>query len=80
MTFGAAGRSPLRDRALSQPAQAVAMMISPAPVAVADKSTLAVTALGSTFTSVWRATQARDGVTTVATTSLHVVELAELGA
>lgn len=80
MTFGAAGRSTLRDRALSQPAQSVALKISPAPVAVADKSTLAVTAGGRTFGSVWRAVQARDSVTTVTATSLHVVELAELPA
>lgn len=80
MSFGAAGRSPRRDRALSQPAQSVALKISPAPVAVADKSTLAVTAGGQTFNSVWRATQVRDAVATVATTSLHVVELAELPA
>lgn len=80
MTFGAAGRSSLRDRALSQPPQSVALKISPAPVAVADKSTLAVSAGGRTFGSVWRAVQARDAVTSVATTSLHVVELAELPA
>ena len=78
MSFGAAGRSTLRDRALSQPAQSVALKISPPPVAVADKSTLAVTAGGRSFGSVWRAVQARDAVKTVATASLHVVELAEL--
>jgi hypothetical protein len=32
------------------------------------------------FTSVWRASQARDGVTDVAVGSVHVVELAELAA
>jgi hypothetical protein len=80
MSFGAAGRSPLRDRALAQPAQSTAMKISPAPVAVADKSTLAITADGRTFGSVWRAVQARDAMTAAATTSLHVVELAELSA
>ena len=80
MSFGAAGRSPLRDRALSQPAQAAALRISAAPVTVADKSTLTVTAGGRTFTSVWRATQARDAVTSARTESLHVVELVELPA
>jgi hypothetical protein len=80
MSFGAAGRSPLRDRALSQPAQAAALRISAAPVTVADKSTLTVTAGGRTFTSVWRATQARNAVTSARTESLHVVELVELPA
>ncbi len=80
MAFGAAGRSTLRDRALTQPAQSTALKVSPAPVAVASKSTLAVTAGGRSFASVWRAVQARDAVTAVATTSLHVVELAELAA
>jgi hypothetical protein len=80
MAFGAAGRSPLRDRALSQPADAVALKVSAAPVTVADKSTLAIAAGGSTFTSVWRAVQARDAVTAVASNSVHVVELAELPA
>lgn len=80
MAFGAAGRSVLRDRTLTQPAQSTAIKVSPAPVAVADKSTLAVSAGGRSFGSVWRAVQARDAVTTVATASLHVVELAELAA
>jgi hypothetical protein len=78
MAFGAAGRSPLRDRALQQPAQSTAIKVDPAPVTVADKSTLAVAAGGRTFTSVWRATQARQGVTDVDVASVHVVELAEL--
>jgi hypothetical protein len=80
MAFGAAGRSVFRDRALTQPAQSSALKVSPAPVAVADKSTLAVSAVGRSFGSVWRAAQARDAVITVATASLHVVELAELAA
>src|SRR5262249_53134812 len=71
--FGAAGRSPSRDRALSQPEQAAALKISPAPVAVADKSTLIVSAGGRTFTSVWRATQARDAVPSARTEKLQVV-------
>jgi Family of unknown function (DUF6603) len=80
LSFGAAGRSPLRDRALSQPAQAAVLKVSTAPVTVADKSTLTVSGGGRTFTSVWRATQVRDSVTSVPTRSLHVVELAELPA
>lgn len=78
MTFGAAGRSTFRDRALTQPAQSAAIKVMPAPVAVADKSTLSVAAGGRTFGSVWRAVQARDAVATVSAGSLHVVELAEL--
>ena len=80
LAHGAAGRSPLRDRALAQPAQSTAIKVNPAPVTVADKSTLAVAGGGGTFTSVWRASQARDGVTDVAAGSVHVVELAELTA
>ncbi len=79
LAFGAAGRSPLRDRALAQPAQPTALKVNPAPVTVADKSTLAP-AGGGTFTSVWRATQARDNVTHVDVANVHVVELAELAA
>jgi hypothetical protein len=80
LAYGAAGRSPLRDRAITQPAQSTAIKVNPAPVTVADKSTLAVTAGGRTFTSVWRASQAREAVTDVAVASVHVVELAELAA
>jgi len=80
LAHGAAGRSALRDRALTQPAEATAIKVNPAPVTVADKSTLAVAGGGSMFTSVWRASQARDGVTDVAVGSVHVVELAELAA
>ncbi len=78
LALGAAGRSPLRDRALAQPAQAAALKVNPAPVTVTDKSTLAVQRGGRSYTSVWRATQARDAVTSVAVASVHVAELAEL--
>ncbi|MDN5780958.1 MAG: hypothetical protein L0H23_02875, partial [Luteimonas sp.] len=78
LACGAAGRSPLRDRALARPAQSAAIKVNPAPVAVADKSTLAVTAGSRTFTSVWLATQARAGATSVDVANVQVVELAEL--
>ncbi len=80
LAFGAAGRSPLRDRALAQPAQATAIKVNPTPVTVADKSTLAPAAGASVFASVWRATQARAGVTSVDSASVHVAEIAELAA
>jgi hypothetical protein len=78
LSHGAAGRSPLRDRALQQPSLPTAMRVDPAPVAVADKSTLAVAGGGATYTSVWRAAQARTSVTNVDVASVHVVEVAEL--
>ena len=78
LAHGAAGRSPLRDRALAQPPQSTALKVNPPPVTVADRSTLAVVAGGRTFTSVWRATQARASVTSASVASVHVVELAEL--
>lgn len=80
LSFGAAGRSPLRDRAMQQPAQSTRIKVNPAPVTVADKSTLSVAGGGSTFTSVWRAAQARSGVTNVDVASVQVAELAELTA
>ena len=55
LAFGAAGRSPLRGRTLVQPAQSTAIKVNPAPVMVANKSTLAVAGGGSNYTSVWRA-------------------------
>ena len=80
MAHGAAGRSPLRDRALAQPAQPAPIKVNPTPVTVADKTTLEVAGGGRTYTSVWRAAQAREGVTSVDVASVHVVELAELTA
>lgn len=81
MSFGAAGRSVLRDRALAQPVQPTALKVDPTPVTVADKATLAVTAGGGrAYASVWRAEQARAAVTSADTAGLHVIELAELAA
>jgi hypothetical protein len=80
LAFGAAGRSPLRDRALAQPAQSTALKIDPAPVTLADKSTLTVSGSGRSYTSVWRASQARAAVSNVDAASVHVIELAELAA
>ncbi|HYP67290.1 MAG TPA: DUF6603 domain-containing protein, partial [Thiobacillaceae bacterium] len=58
MRFGAAGLSSLRDRRLSQPAQATGIKVNPAPVGVADKATLNLAA-AKTYTSVWQAEQTR---------------------
>jgi hypothetical protein len=78
MSFGAAGRSPLRDRAMSQPAQPTALKVNPPSVVVADKTTLGVAGGAKTYTSVWRASQARQSVSNVDVASVHVVELNEL--
>jgi hypothetical protein len=80
LAFGAAGRSPLRDRELQQPAQLTAFKVDPTPVTVADKATLAVAGGSGTYTSVWRAAQARTSVTNVDVANVHVVELVELAA
>jgi len=72
LQFGAAGRSSLRDRALTQPAQSAAIRVDPAPLMIAAKNTLTVTAGAQIYTSVFRAEQARDSVVTVATTRLAV--------
>ncbi|HSW23933.1 MAG TPA: DUF6603 domain-containing protein, partial [Burkholderiaceae bacterium] len=74
LAFGAAGRSPLRDRDLARPAQATALKVNPAPMAVADKATMAAAAGGRVFDSVWRASQATQGQKA----KLGVVELAEI--
>jgi hypothetical protein len=78
MGFGAAGRSPLRDRALTQPTQLTSIKVDPAPVTIADKSTLAVAGGVRFYGSVWRATQARVAAAGVDTSTLQVLELAEL--
>jgi hypothetical protein len=78
LQFGAAGRSSLRDRALTQPAQSAAIKVDPVPVTITAKNTLTVTAGAGIYTSVFRAEQARDSVVTVATTRLAVVEVSEL--
>lgn len=76
LACGAAGRSPLRDRAMARPAQAAAIRVNPTPVAVADRSTLAITAGSRTFTSVWQATQAASVVEVANAQILEVAELA----
>ena len=73
LAFGAAGRSPLRDRALARPAQAAAFKVAPAPLAVADKASFAVQLGGKPYTSVWRAAQAARPLA-----KANVVELAEM--
>jgi hypothetical protein len=73
LAFGAAGRSPLRDRALARPAEATALKVNPPPMAVADKSTLAVSGGARVYGSVWRATQAAHELA-----KANVVELAEM--
>ena len=80
LAFGAAGRSPLRDRALAQPAVATPLKVAPVPLAVADKSTLAVAAGGRTYTSVWQATQARAAAGAIERARASVIELAEIAA
>jgi hypothetical protein len=80
LAFGAAGRSPLRDRALTQPAVATALKVAPVPLTVADKSTLAVVAGGRTYASVWQATQARAAAGAIERARASVIELAEIAA
>ncbi len=80
MAFGSAGLSPLRDRALSQPAQTVALRVDPVPVVVADKATLATTASGQVFASYWKAERAKDASATTTSrvaATLQVMDLAE---
>ena len=59
MRFGAAGVSSWRDKALIQPAAPGALKVNPAPMVVADKSSLQVAGGGQTHTSFWRADQMR---------------------
>jgi hypothetical protein len=77
LRFGAAGRSDLRDRALTQPAQSTVIRVDPAPVLVAAKTTLTAIAGAGTYRSVWRAEQARMSSVAMPVSSLAVVELAE---
>ena len=78
MRFGAAGLSPLRDRAAMQPAVPTALRVGPAPMVVADKSSTKVVAGGQTHTSFWRAEQARAFDPARNVSAIHVAELAEL--
>jgi len=83
MQFGSAGLSSLRDRALIQPAQSVALRVDPAPVVVTDRSTTAAALGGSVYTSFWKAEQSRTATvstTSAAATKLHVMDLAEVTA
>jgi hypothetical protein len=78
LAHGAAGRSPLRNRALTQPAQPAPIRVNPAPVTVATKDSMTKAAGASVQTSVWRAHQERAANTQVAVSSIAVVELAEI--
>jgi hypothetical protein len=80
LAFGAAGRSPLRDRAIVQPAVSTALKVDPVPVTIADRSTFAFVAGGRTYASVWQATQARATVSDAGVARTSVVELAEMAA
>ena len=80
MQFGAAGLSPMRDRALMQPPQATALRLNPAPVVVADKAALTPVAGAQIFTSVWQAEQTRVFASTLARATTQVAELAEVTA
>ena len=80
MRFGAAGLSPLRDRALMQPAQATALRVNPAPVVVADKAALKPVAGAQAHSSVWQAEQTRVFDKTLTLAATQVAELAEVAA
>lgn len=75
---GAAGRSVRRDKALARPGDATAFKVNPPPVAVTDKATLGLNAAAGVHTSVWRATQAAQGLAVAGLA--QVAELAELNA
>src|SRR5262249_47340588 len=59
MKFGSAGLSTLRDKGLSQPATPSALRVNPAPMVVADKSSLQATPHAAVHSSFWKADQAR---------------------
>jgi hypothetical protein len=76
--FGAAGLSPLRDKALAQPAEPAKLNVNPAPVVIVDKVSLQA-AVTTQFTSVWHAEQTRRyAADTASARSKHLAELAEL--
>lgn len=77
LRFGAAGRSSLRDRVLTQPAQPAALRVDPPPVVVAAKTTLSAVAGGQIYQSVWRAHQSLSLNVTMHAASLAVVEIVE---
>ena len=78
MQFGAAGLSPLRDKALVQPAFPSALKLNPAPLVVADKTSMQ--AASAQHSSVWQAEQARSFATNFNPATHQVAELAELTA
>jgi len=79
LRFGAAGLSPLRNKALSQPATASALKVNPAPMVVADKNSLQVAAHATTHSSFWKADQALRFDADRDVGSSQVAELAEVG-
>ena len=78
MRFGAAGVSSWRDKALIQPAAPGALKVNPAPMVVADKSSLQVAGGGQTHTSFWRADQMRRFDLDLDAAASQVAELAEV--
>ena len=77
MRFGAAGLSPLRDRALMQPAQPADLRVGPAPLVVANKGSLQVVS-AETHASFWRAEQTRKFAAGADAVGSQVVEMAEV--
>jgi hypothetical protein len=77
MSFGSAGLSSLRDRSLSQPAQATGIKVNPAPVGVTDKAGLNLAA-AKTYSSVWQAEQSRRFNINLDPAQHQVAEIAEL--
>ncbi len=77
MRFGAAGRSALRDRALSQPAQGTGFKVNPVPVVVVNKSSLSAS-LGKAYSSVWQAEQSRRFTPQLNPSLNQVAEAAEM--
>ena len=80
LQFGAAGLSPMRDRALMQPPQATALRVKPAPVVVADKAALKPVAGAQVYSSVWLAEQTRIFDKNLSVRATQVAELAEVAA
>ncbi|MDB5892793.1 MAG: hypothetical protein JWQ88_324, partial [Rhodoferax sp.] len=79
LPFGAAGRSALRDKRLVQPALQAPIALSPPPLTLADKATLAPVTGAQVQHSVWQAGQSVQGNAVADSPSrVLVVELAEL--
>lgn len=77
MRFGAAGRSPLRERALNQPSTSAALKVHPVPVVVAAQETLVAAGAGA-YGSVWQAEQARRFSSGIDASRHQVAEIAEV--